>query len=468
MATQQSKTEPAEPWGWLAVLLRDGTGYERCYDAFAPQLYRYCWSLVGHRWDDDGFDRAAASVRQVFLASTELIGELHDPEDLRPWYFSLARATSRQRGFAPESPYAELATVPGERPVVELLLRLPPSHRELLELYLRHGLPATRIGTVLGLAPDTSRELCHAAVRRAAAVLAERGAGAHHAPGPAPETPTESEVRAWLDRLEPPGPPSGLRERVLHDCTDPLLAQERSAAAMALLPLGSDGFPLQGRPHISPSTAPNAESGGPDLFPEEPAAVPTDRVTTRDVPAEVGPEQIAELGPPLQDAPEDGTTRRRRRWPAPVVAGLATAAVAAAVGGLVATGHSSGMVTDPGPPGPASTSPVAGERLGKSTYSPGLPAAPSPSLSAPSENAGVPAEDAPTASPSPSSAAPAEPDSAPKAPPAPQPSASGEPGDTVPTQEPPGDENEEGEDDDRRGPVSRLLTDLAELFGAKD
>ncbi len=47
----------------FALLLRQGEGYERCYDAFAPALYRYCWTLLGAEQED----AAAEAVYETFL-----------------------------------------------------------------------------------------------------------------------------------------------------------------------------------------------------------------------------------------------------------------------------------------------------------------------------------------------------------------------------------------------------------------
>ncbi|MFC7744325.1 hypothetical protein ACFQXA_30310 [Nocardiopsis composta] len=70
---------------------------ERRYDAFAPALYRYCWSLVGPQAAD-------AALRRALLAAPRLAGELSDPDDLQPWLFALARTACRRHGFAAVSP----------------------------------------------------------------------------------------------------------------------------------------------------------------------------------------------------------------------------------------------------------------------------------------------------------------------------------------------------------------------------
>ncbi|MFC4562922.1 hypothetical protein ACFO4E_13740 [Nocardiopsis mangrovi] len=291
----------------VLALLRAGGGHRRCYDAFAPELYRYCWTLLGPDQGEEP-DRAGAAVRHALLAAAYFAPDMGDrPAELRPWLFALARAAARLRGFSPRSPYAGLATADSEKPAVELALRLPPSHRELLELRLRHGLAPEHIARLLGLAEETAHELCASAVARAAETLSalpapapgpdgtpdpatgEDGtpgpaAGQSGAPDPATGTGThtgaapsgntahagaageqarqettggytdaERAVRAYLAELDPPGPPATLRSLVLRECASPLGGPERRAAATALAPLDADGYPLH-RDRPAPAT----------------------------------------------------------------------------------------------------------------------------------------------------------------------------------------------------------------------
>ncbi|ASU85235.1 hypothetical protein CDO52_22760 [Nocardiopsis gilva YIM 90087] len=289
----------------FAVLLREGRGFDRCYDTFAPRLYRYCWSLVEPARGTEGTkstatdsgaaeEPAAAAVRQTFLAAAELIGELGDRTLFRPWLFSLARAASQQQGFATRSPFVDLATVPAERPAVEVARRLPPSHRELLELHLRHALPVSEIAKVLSLDTDIAGELCRAAVRRAADILSEFA----KAPGSvvdmvlsadamatgSTDTPaanlsdasrgrsaqsggdrpawTPSDVARLLAVLEPPGPPADLREEIVEACVGDEGVESRRHAAAELRPLTTEGFP-QHRERTESKAASNAKAPSP-------------------------------------------------------------------------------------------------------------------------------------------------------------------------------------------------------------
>ncbi|MBB6170377.1 DNA-directed RNA polymerase specialized sigma24 family protein [Nocardiopsis mwathae] len=274
----------------LAAQLREGRGFDRCYDTFAPRLYRYCWSLVepadggtdgageagsAHPNRGGAEEPAAAALRRTFLSAAELVGDLGDRTLLRPWLFALARAASQRHGFATRSPLVGLATVAAERPAVEVARRLPPSHRELLELHLRHALPVSEIARILSLDTDIAGELCRASVRRAADVLSEfakepgsvvdmvmsadaMATGSTDTPAPelsdasrgrsaqsGGERPawTPSDVARLLAVLEPPGPPSDLRGEILAACTGRQGAEARRRAAAELRPLATDGFP---------------------------------------------------------------------------------------------------------------------------------------------------------------------------------------------------------------------------------
>ncbi|QBI52923.1 RNA polymerase sigma factor [Streptomonospora litoralis] len=325
----------AAPGAELAAALRSGTGHERCYDLFAPQLYRYCWSLLGPGGSGAEPDRAAAAVYETYLAAAHSIGALRDDREFAAWLYALARTAARRRGFTPRSPYAQLPTAAVEQAVVQLSLRLPPSHRELLELYLRHGLPTGRIARVLGLSDDTAAELCRTGVLRSAELLARYSLAPERTGGHGPDRG----VRAVLAELEPPGPPPALRERVVEGCGSTLAAEDRRAAAEALAPLGEDGFPLhrnrapatRAADGDDPGGAANAGRAGSDLA--DAAALPRDRVTTRDVPPRSDPEPVAELRG--ADAP-GSTGRTRRRWLTPVTAVVAAAAVVASLWGAVA------------------------------------------------------------------------------------------------------------------------------------
>ncbi|RCV57139.1 RNA polymerase sigma factor, partial [Marinitenerispora sediminis] len=341
-----------------ARLLRDGRGHAECYAVFAPGLYQYCWSLLGPRTGTA--DPAGEAVREALLAAGELIGRLGDHGDLRPWLFALARTACQRRGFARRTPYAELPAVESERPLLLTMPRLPPSYRELLELYLRHGLAPSQIAGILGLDAETAGELCRASVRRAIDELSATAS----APGrPGATQWALVDVVALLEAVAPPGPPDRLRHDVLADWTAPECAAERRRLADLMRPLGVGGFPL----HRSRSEAaaeasapePAAQGGG-GPGEEEVVALPADRITTADTPAVDRTEPLAEISPEPDEPADDEA--EKSRWTTPVVAGLATVAIALSlwgVGVLLAEGPST-TIAEVAPSTPAAPAPGSG------------------------------------------------------------------------------------------------------------
>ncbi|MFL1380263.1 sigma-70 family RNA polymerase sigma factor [Nocardiopsis protaetiae] len=333
---------------------------EALYDAFAPALYRYAWSLLG---EGPG---AADAVHDGLVAARTLTERPADPAERTSWLYALVRAAARRRGFVHVCPYARLATVPAEVPVARMFSRLPASHRELVELHLRHALSASAIARVLGLDHDLCAELARSAVRRAADGLAEardpeRAARARERvpadegpPSPAAWRARMEEVSTALALLRPPGPPPGLRERVVDTCTDPALDDERRRIAREMHPLTSDGYPLHRSraAEDAAGVAAAAEDTDADTGVPRPARVlPGDRLSTADHP--VREEHRAPLPGP-EGAAEDGeeVAPRRSRRALPVIAGLATAALAMALWGWAGAVDDPATVIGAGPDDP--------------------------------------------------------------------------------------------------------------------
>ncbi|MEV2279064.1 sigma-70 family RNA polymerase sigma factor [Nocardiopsis sp. NPDC049922] len=317
---------------------------ERLYDAFAPALYRYAWSLLGggadprHATDptrepaDRGAaDRVAEAVHDGLVAGVVLSAELADDGDRGSWLYALVRSACQRRGFALTCPYARLATVPAEEPVARMFSRLPSSHRELVELNLRHALPVSAIARILGLDTQLCAELSRSAIRRAADGLAdldEDGADAHGSPAAAWRTRVQ-EVSFALALLRPPGPPPGLRDLVVRTCVDPDRAQARERIAAAARPLTSDGYPVH-RARLGGSTEePEPEPSAPAVEPL-PRALPRDRVTTRDHPVRTEPTTPLP-GPRAAPADDSADGPSPRRWPLPAVSGVVTVVLAVAL-----------------------------------------------------------------------------------------------------------------------------------------
>ena len=285
------------------------------YDAFAQPLYRYAWTLVGE--NDGTGDPAATAVHDALVAGTLLEEERADPADLGPWLYALTRAACQRHGLTHTCPYGRLATVPAETPVAHMYSRLPASHRELVELTLRHALPTAAVARILSLDPRICGELARSAIRRAAEELRE---GLDDKDGQPSWRAQLQEVSSALALLHPPGHPPGLRERVMRTCSDPALATKRERIASSMGPLTAEGYPVH---RARTDTAQEEENSLPAEHVDErpPRVLSPDRITTADHP--VHEEHRTTLDSP-HSALEDqlGHTRRRRMLPA--VSGLLT------------------------------------------------------------------------------------------------------------------------------------------------
>ena len=127
----ESGTESHAPSGAaLAVALGGGTeaGLLAAYDAYGPDLFGYAEFLLAGRSETDGADQAAAAVLDALLVATGVVGELADPDRIRPWLLALTRNECLRRGAgaAAEDEAAELG---------------------------RRGLGPFEVATLLGFAP---------------------------------------------------------------------------------------------------------------------------------------------------------------------------------------------------------------------------------------------------------------------------------------------------------------------------
>ncbi|MFD6952582.1 sigma-70 family RNA polymerase sigma factor [Nocardiopsis sp. NPDC060348] len=388
----------------------EAAAVEALYDAFAPSLYRYAWSLLG-----DEEDQVAEAVHDGLVAGVVLDARRADPADRGPWLYALVRAACQRRGLAHVSPYTRLATVPAEEPVARMFSRLPASHRELVELHLRHALSPSAAARVLGLDPQICVELSRSAIRRAAESLEEVSGGPSASSG-APEgadgpddpdadpaedaaTPGHTRRRAReIDRvshalslLRPPGPPPGLRERVVRTCLDPELGAARERVAAQMHPLTGEGYPLH-RARVAGVPEEAAETADPGPEPP-PRALPGDRLTTRDHP--VYEEAVAELAGPGTDPGEEDRPSRRR-WPLPAVSGLATVVVAVGLWSWASAMGGPPTVIGIGP-GETERNPLVSEMEAAATASDAKPEA-GPTTAPPAPATGPPEQPSPEAS----------------------------------------------------------------------
>lgn len=179
---------------------------ETLYDAHSPRLYAYCWSLVG--------DEAPEAVKDTFMAAARL-GPPRGDEVL--WLYALARSACMRRG-------ALSGTHSDERnpdPLRRAAARLRSDHREVLLLSAGVWLEAPDIARLLGVAPDTVRQLIQAARARLERLVLD---ALMHQPMSAPHDDIiaafeRGRLPLLLARQVPAEPPAGLRADVLATVT---------------------------------------------------------------------------------------------------------------------------------------------------------------------------------------------------------------------------------------------------------
>ena len=99
-----------------AELVRAATAGDRgafaaIYDRYADRLHDFCWSILRDR------DEAADATQDAFVVAAERLGQLRDPERLRPWLYAVARSQAFRRArarsrVAPEEEMTELPDPP--------------------------------------------------------------------------------------------------------------------------------------------------------------------------------------------------------------------------------------------------------------------------------------------------------------------------------------------------------------------
>ena len=276
-----------------ALRTRDPGAPAALYDTHGESLFRYCWFILRNR------DAAQVALRDTLVLAEAHIGELRDPEMLRPWLYALARGECLRREESPGAVHDAVIARPdqpdADRRLIawQAVLSLDPAEREALDLTLRHGMDTGLTALVMGLAPaevqqvlDGSRiHLDHAL---AGEILARHGV--HNCPervaalqGWAGELTVPLRERLvqhatscqvcgrYLPRnvsatkvyslLPVPVPPQALRLRVMTCFTDPELVGYRMFVAARVTGFAATGFPAGEDAQSAPPRRGSAWSG---------------------------------------------------------------------------------------------------------------------------------------------------------------------------------------------------------------
>src|SRR5947209_10990237 len=144
-------------------------GLADAYDTYAERLHAYARSILSD------YDAAADAVHDAFLIAGQRIGDLRDPDRLRPWLYAIVRHECL-RQFRTRSRNVELADagqVSDDSVDLDVGLRteqyrqliwsaaagLNPRDREVLELSVRHGLEGADLAAALGVSTNHAHAL---------------------------------------------------------------------------------------------------------------------------------------------------------------------------------------------------------------------------------------------------------------------------------------------------------------------
>jgi RNA polymerase sigma factor (sigma-70 family) len=344
------------------LVARDPAAVADLYDRYAERLLGFCTGMLR-----DGHE-AADAVHDTILVAAERIGQLRDPERLRPWLYAiartqcLARLRRRERTALSEDPTelaggramgaegdpdgdAARAAEGGE--AAELVWAaaegLDEGDRVLLELHLRQGLTGGELAAAAGVKPGQISMVTGRMRERLERALGALLVARH---GRRDCTDLDAILRDWDGRLT-----VLMRKRVARHVDGCAVCDDRRSGLVA--PLGSLAV---GSPVVLAATdlrsavldgvagiwggapAPDVTGGGTwdaDGFPPDPA--PADAVDLSKGAADEAP-----AGRPV--APVHGDEARsaaRRRG-----ALAAAAAVLLLIGGLVAWRTTTGSDTD--------------------------------------------------------------------------------------------------------------------------
>ncbi len=147
----------------LRVLEGDRVAFAQVYERYADRLFDFAVGMLRNRED------AADAVADAFVTMAEKLGQLRDPDRLRPWLYSVVRRECLRRIEARTKvalgdddrlgEIADAAPLPDEQ-VESAALRelvwaaaegLNERDQALLDLHLRHGLEGQELAEAMGI-----------------------------------------------------------------------------------------------------------------------------------------------------------------------------------------------------------------------------------------------------------------------------------------------------------------------------
>jgi RNA polymerase sigma factor (sigma-70 family) len=143
------------------VLTGDREAFAAMYDRYSDRLYDFCVSVLRDRHE------AEDAVQDTFVLAAQRLGQLNDPQRLRPWLYAVARSVALRRAKArgrvvldtevgdmvdPDAGPPRAAEQSALRELVwGAAAGLSERDRALLDLHLRQGLDGAELGEAMGV-----------------------------------------------------------------------------------------------------------------------------------------------------------------------------------------------------------------------------------------------------------------------------------------------------------------------------
>ncbi len=150
------------------VLAGDREAFATVYDRYGDRLYDFAHSMLRHR------EEAEDAVADAFVIVAERLGQLRDPDRLRPWLYAIVRSECLRRlkarkrvAFGGEEQLVDMAdtTMTPDAEAEVSALRdlvwdasagLAERDRAMLDLHLRQGLEGAELGEAMGVSASNS------------------------------------------------------------------------------------------------------------------------------------------------------------------------------------------------------------------------------------------------------------------------------------------------------------------------
>ena len=163
MSEPPGEAEPSDAQLVAGVLDGDRDAFAAVYDRFGDRLYDFAHSMLRQRED------AEDAVADSFVIVAERLGQLRDPDRLRPWLYAVVRSECLRRlkarkrvthggeeqlvdmADASITPEAEAELSALRELVWDASAGLADRDRALLDLHLRQGLEGAELGEAMGV-----------------------------------------------------------------------------------------------------------------------------------------------------------------------------------------------------------------------------------------------------------------------------------------------------------------------------